>query len=230
MFLCRSDKFSDPYEGSIPKKEVQNRILEQKRIRASYNQTITDEEAKISSETTAEYHKKLRKSFVVNCWHINTTESDAMWQLYLKTNEGVAIQITYQKLFDSLNHNADNIYLSKIRYINYETDIWYQEKDYPVYDYTVFQAIIHKRIAFQHESELRVFQEIDAATLKDTYWDTQPNSNGINISTNLKILIDKIILPPTAGEDVEKKVNHILKKYDCNFDVIPSTLNDPPVY
>ena len=39
-----------------------------------------------------------RDCTAVNCWHINEHESAAMWDLYLKSNEGIAIQSTYQKL------------------------------------------------------------------------------------------------------------------------------------
>jgi len=64
---------------------------------AFYNKTISEEEAIKRSNDIAELHKKLRKSFVVNCWHTNNKgESDAMWRLYLKTNEGVAIQSTVE--------------------------------------------------------------------------------------------------------------------------------------
>lgn len=230
LFLCRADKFSDPYEGSLPKEESEYRIRDQKRIAGLFNQTITEEEAKEGAEILATYQKKLCRSFVVNCWHMNTTESDAMWQLYLKTNEGLAIQTTYQKLHDSLSHNTEEIFLSKVRYINYETGIWRHDTEYPINEYFAYTPIIHKRLAFTHERELRVFQEIHDATSNETYWDTQPIKIGKNLPVTLETLVDKIILPPTAGKDVEQKVKDILNKYKLTFDIEPSRLNGVPVY
>ena len=32
-----------------------------------------------------------RKSYYVNCWHLNGYESAAMWQLYSRNDEGIAL-------------------------------------------------------------------------------------------------------------------------------------------
>jgi len=153
-----------------------------------------------------------------------------MWQLYLKTNEGVAIQTTYQKLHDSLIHNNEDIFISKVRYINYETDIWGHDTEYPIKEYFAYTPIIHKRLAFARERELRVFQEIHDATFDEAYWSTQPKVKGKNLSVTLETLIDKIILHPTAGKDVEQKVEDILKKYKLTFVIEQSELNREPLY
>lgn len=153
-----------------------------------------------------------------------------MWRLYLKTNEGVVIQSTYQKLIDALSHNEEDIYPSKIHYINYETDTWGHDLDYPIGEENIFTPIVHKRSVFRKESELRVFQKIEEAIHNDKYWESQPNSKGKNISVNLKTLVINVILHPTAGEDVEIKVKNILRKYKCNFEIMPSKLIYPPAY
>jgi hypothetical protein len=91
LFFCRSDKFSDPFEASVPKKEVDYRVTERRSHTSYSNRIISNEEAQKSSQDLGDLHKRSRKSFIVNCWHINNGESDAMWRLYLKTNEGVAV-------------------------------------------------------------------------------------------------------------------------------------------
>lgn len=35
LFFCRADKFSDPFEGSLPKREAENRINEMRKIARS---------------------------------------------------------------------------------------------------------------------------------------------------------------------------------------------------
>lgn len=54
---------------------------------------------------------------------MNDYESAAMWKLFLKTNEGVAIQTTYGRLFDSLDKLPKPVYVSTVKYIDYENDI-----------------------------------------------------------------------------------------------------------
>lgn len=230
LFFCRSDKFSDPYEASIPKREVENRIIENMRIAEFYNNTPSFASAKKNSDDMRDLHLQFKKAFIVNCWHINSTESDAMWRLYLKSNEGVAIQTSHQNLSNSLNHNKEEIFISKVRYIDYEKDIWYHEETYPFKSYNLFTPIIHKRKAFIHENELRVIQQIGEAIDKSNYWLYQPNTNGKNVSCDIDLLIDKIILPPTAEDDVQTKVESILEKYSVKKEIIKSKLNDPPFY
>lgn len=61
LFLCRSDKFPDPYEGSIPTIEVQHRVKHQLRMAARVNQAMTVEEAKAKSGEIGESTKNISK-------------------------------------------------------------------------------------------------------------------------------------------------------------------------
>ena len=47
-------------------------------------------------------NKHWPKYNAINCWHMNDHESAAMWKLYLKSNEGIAVQSTYETLRDSI--------------------------------------------------------------------------------------------------------------------------------
>jgi hypothetical protein len=120
--------------------------------------------------------------------------------------------------------------MSKIRYINYEDDIFYDSKEYPVTSYNLLTPIVHKRNAFAHESELRIFQLINEAVDDENYWESQPNYIGKNISCNIESLISNIILPPTSDKIVYEKVRTLLNKYCMNVDIEKSKLNDKPVY
>ncbi len=230
LFLCRSDKFSDPFEASIPKREADNRVNEFLKNSVQLSNPMTIEEAVGKSNEMADFHKRFRKTFIVNCWHISTNESDAMWRLYLKTNEGVAIQSCYNRLYDSLKHNTEEIFVSKVRYLDYDKDIWGHETDYPLKGYNIFSPIVHKRVEFTHENELRVFQHVNDAGDNSSYWDDKPNRIGRNISCDTEILIDKIILPPTSEKDVLNKVENLLTKYGLSKEIAKSKLNEPPIY
>lgn len=41
-----------------------------------------------------------------NCWHMNDGESDAMWKIYVRGSEGVAIQSTVGRLIASFNEQS----------------------------------------------------------------------------------------------------------------------------
>jgi hypothetical protein len=46
---------------------------------------------------------RIFKSTLVNCWHQNEFESEAMWRLYSENHKGIAIQTTFQDLVDSID-------------------------------------------------------------------------------------------------------------------------------
>lgn len=228
LFFCRSDKFSDPFEGTVPKKEVDHRIIEEMRVARFHGRTITADEAKKKSEGMGNFHKRFRRSFIVNCWHINKGESDAMWRLYLKTNEGVAIQSTAERLGHALRDFEGELMMSKVRYIDFDTDIWFHKDEYPLHGYNMLAPIVHKRTAFVHESELRVFQQIQDAVNDETFW--KVDENGRLIPCDLESLIDKVILPPTSDENLAAKVKALLDKYGLKREVEKSKLIQEPYY
>ena len=230
LFFCRSDKFSDPFEGTIPKKEVDYRVKAQKQVAIFFERKITHDEAVEKSKQIGRLHQRFRRAYIVNCWHMNDGESDAMWRLYLKTNEGVAIQTTVEGLYKSFEDFDEQVFISKVRYLDYERDIWFDRTEYPLTSYNLFTPIIHKRKAFAHESELRIFQQIENAVNNDEYWKNEPNYMGRLVPCNIKLLIDKIILPPTSDDSVKRKVEKMLKKYGFKVGIEKSKLNDEPYF
>jgi hypothetical protein len=143
LFFCRADKFSDPFEGSLPKMEAENRKKKMWKISEfpGYNFGLKQIVENISS--LQEDHINFKRT-IVNCWHINKNESDAIWRLYLKDNEGVAIQSTTERIYKTIKDIPEVIGLSKVRYLDYEKDIWYHPVDYPNLAYNFYSPIVHK--------------------------------------------------------------------------------------
>ncbi len=84
----------------------------------------------------------------VNCWHMNEHESAAMWKLYLKSDEGIAVQSTYNKLLNSMHDSNDFMLLvGAVNYIDYNKEV--------IPFGNAFYPYIHKRKSFEHERELR---------------------------------------------------------------------------
>lgn len=230
LFFCRSDKFPDPFEGSIPKKEAEYRIYDQERISYFYGNSFNKIAAEKNVKALSETHKKFKKASVVNCWHINDNESDGMWQLYLEHNKGVAIKSSVNRIINAFEKTNENIYLSKVRYINYENDIWYHEKEYPCSSYNFLTPIVHKRIEFSHENELRLLCNFLEAENDEQYWIKQEFEEGLFISVDLEILVDEIVLAPKSDSDIENKVKEIMNKYGLNKVIQKSRLSSEPIY
>ena len=230
LFFCRADKFSDPFEGSIPKKEAEYRMTTYKSHSTSFNYPFDEQKALNNIKGIQTLHEKFKKGVVINCWHINESESDSMWRLYLKDNEGVAIQTTKERLTCILNKSLEDISISKIRYLNYETDVWYDSKEYPHSSYNMIVPLIHKRIEFVHENECRLFVQIQDAIDIENYWDSQPIEKGKLIQLNVPELIDKIYLPPTCDDKTENKIKDLANSLGFSFEFIKSKLSAEPLY
>lgn len=233
LFFCRDDKFSDPFEGSIPKKvvEARKKMIQEysKKYEYSFNKEKIEKDEK-DNEGFSIRHKLFKRGTIVNCWHINMNESDAMWKLYLKTNEGVAIQTSADSIYKAFRDSIEDVKLSKVRYIDYDHDIWYHPVDYPIKPYNFLIPLIHKRVEFKQENELRIFHEIIEAQNDDTYWDKQPNHIGKFISVKIDKLIHKVILPPTTDNKVELEVKKITSLFKFNFIIERSKLCNEPYF
>src|ERR1700683_2568059 len=102
LFFCRADKFTDPFEGSIPKREADYRPKEAMRRQTAFQRPIDGKMVEDNIAGISSLHRRFKSATVVNCWQINLNESDAMWRLYLKDNEGVAIQTTAAKMMAAI--------------------------------------------------------------------------------------------------------------------------------
>jgi hypothetical protein len=158
LHLCRLDKLGDKdrFEGSLPRgardRLVQELIAQLERdppaelIEARKRWSSAGRTAEWQAEAQVRaYTLALRGSTYVSCWS-QGPESEAMWRLYCEGHEGVAMLTTLQKLRTSLAR-AD-VLIEPVRYIDY------QRESLPGRDY--IQQLVHKRIAFVHEREVRV--------------------------------------------------------------------------
>jgi len=74
-----------------------------------------------------------------NCWHMNDSESDAMWKLYIKGSEGVAIQSNVRCVISSFASCPDTIYMGKVRYVDHATLATPADTSFGLSDYTGFR-------------------------------------------------------------------------------------------
>jgi len=142
LFLSRSDKFEDQYEGTFSEP--------------------TYEEIKKLSENNPEflqYYKKHREKVVVSSWHINEYESFAMWQIFTQNSEGLAIQSTIGRLQKALEVEKEfKQYIGEVKYIDYK-------KEFIPFD-DMFFPFLFKRKSFQYEREVRIIADITSENIK----------------------------------------------------------------
>lgn len=210
LFFSRADLLGDPFEGTNPKLnvEMQNAIFDQWGL---------------SSQQRAQLNKghvQWRKWVVVNCWHMNEHESAAMWNLYAKTNEAIAICSTYQQLRNALDQTC---YVGKVNYIDYDSAF--------VGIGNMFHRFLSKRLSFSHESELRaVILEPPPLihTAEGNLPDCDRKSGGTWKSVDLQRLIDEVRVAPTSPSWFKELVEQVVLRYSLNKPVKQSRLDDAP--
>jgi hypothetical protein len=70
-----------------------------------------------TKEFFTDVYDQVAKSVLVSCWHLSEYESEAMWQLYAKNNQGIALVTTVGQLHDILPEGLGDIY--PVHYIDY---------------------------------------------------------------------------------------------------------------
>lgn len=211
LFFARADKLDDPFEGSYSKANVKLRP-------DVYKEIPPDTLGNLS-----QFFRQLPKYTVINSWHLSECEPAAMWKLYLKSNEGIAIRSTFNQLKDCFKNENREIHIGKVKYIDYEKD-WLPEGN-------VLYPFVHKRKSFEHEQELRaVIQSFSYNKKGEISWSKPPFDDGIYVQVDLDVLIDKIYLSPTSPKWLFELVISVTGKYNLDKEVHQSSLDTAPVY
>lgn len=217
LYFTRSDKFEDPFEGSWPMPNVKLRHEE------IFTANLADPGAVLTKTYDLfMFLKDMRRLHAINCWHMNEHESAAMWTLYLKSNEGIAIQSTYQKLRASIIDD-ERVHVGVVKYIDYKTE--------PIDSNEVISAFTHKRKSFEHEREVRaVIHKWPANGKSPSTPEEEPIGHGIEVRVDLDRLIEKIHISPTAPGWFSDLVANVVKQYGYKFEVTQSLMNEKPTY
>jgi len=212
LYFARADKFNDPFEGSYSKLNIEKRF-------DTYKDIIPNDKI----EAMSIYNEKYPRFIFLNCWHLNNFESAAMWNLYLKSNEGISIQSSFKRLTECFHkHTDNNIFVGKVKYIDYDKD-WLPEGN-------ILHPFMHKRKSFEHEKEIRaVILDLNTKNQKLDL-DSIKFSHGFYVPIDLEILIEKIYVSPTSPDWFYTLVKSITNKYEIDKDVIKSNLSDDPVF
>ena len=192
LFMSRSDKFEDQYEGTFSEP--------------------TFEEIKKIAENNPEfldYYKTHRKNVVISSWHINEYESYAMWQIFTKNNEGLAIQSTIGRLKEALApEKCYEQYIGEVKYIDYK-------KEYLPFDNDFF-PFLFKRKSFQYEREVRIVSDLTKHNLII--------NEGMKANVDIHRLIEKIYIHPKSENWYKNLVIGLMQQLGFDFEIEKSDL------
>jgi hypothetical protein len=189
---------------------------------------------------TFRFHCEMLKHLnFYNCWHMNDGESDAMWKLYLKGSQGIAIQSTVERVKSSFQNTVTHsVYMALVEYIDYvnftppPNSMFFGSSDY-----------MYKRRAFRHEQEVRIgtyncdvrTEFVDNAgfikapkpsvTVEDIL--LYPVRKGIYVSANISALTERVVVYPFAPIWFSDLVTALCKRLGYAFEVVPSEMGRP---
>jgi len=187
-----------------------------------------------------------RRSYFVNCWHLNEYESLAMWDIYSKKDEGIAIVSSESNFIDAFSSIHNNIFGGIIDYADYESP------DFTIDVDNGFNSIMCKRASYDYEREYRlVFWDKEVTHKYIPMQTVEFDSNGkrnishgrasigrceedientepklsFNVKCDLSRLINEIYVSPSAPSWFFDIVDNLVKKYEVNVSVKQSILS-----
>ena len=221
LFFTRADSFEDPFECArgfnfqkdsiYANEENYLRLKVVTQLKKAGNSNPSDVEIDAALTTEKENYlrqqEEKRKNYFVSCWHENERESEGMWKLYTTAlSQGVAVQTTTERL--CLAVGSDSFEIGKVNYTAYDKHL--ENSQIPVW---------YKRDSFIHEREVRV-------VIKDV----GSSDRGKLVPVDLKTLIEKVYVSPTAAPWLADLVKNVMCQYGIDKPVLYSKLNDEPVF
>ncbi len=166
-----------------------------------------------------EYFKEYKKFTCICCWQKSEKESALMWEVYPKSDYGIAIQSTFNRLRQSFVNENKDIYCGEVNYTDSVLNSMPKN---------TLEPFFRKRIYFKEENEIRaVYQEIDRGHEKKSIIDFV--NYGADIIIDLDKLIEKIYVSPKAEKWFHNLVQSIVNKYELNKEIKRSSLGDTPM-
>jgi hypothetical protein len=204
LYFSRLDLLRDPYEGFVTDMSS-----------AEFERHIPGH-----GKGMASLFADQRKWVFANSWHVNEFESAAMWDLYLNSAEGVAIETDFARFRESFSaEKTHNVFIGNVKYIDYAKE--------PVPFGNFLFVPLHKRKSFEHEHELRALvwllstlgrQKLSGESVPEKAMPGLP-PEGINVQVNVEILIRSVFVSPTSQRWYVDVVRSVLEQY--GFGKIP---------
>lgn len=197
LYMNRIDQFEDVFECHFT--SITKKVLEE----SPYS--VLSNSEKIG-----------QKTLYVSCFHASEYETAFMWNQYSQ-QDGIAIRTTAERVKKAFINTKEHIYLSKVKYLDYETDY--------IDPTNLFKLAIHKRKSFEFEQEVRCvcMKFPNEIKLNVSLYDIE-TPKGIKVPVDLNLLIDKIYLSPYAPKYLEDNLKALMDKFNLHKEIINSDL------
>lgn len=188
----------DPFEGTIP-------CVDQRsdRMRALADPNLDVSALKLRVEIAESVDGfGVRAGTVINSWTMHETEVEHMWRIYAdarRDQHGVAIWSTVGQLGKALRFAQEDIYATRVRYIDYRTESFYKPGEYEYGTGNTLVPLIHKHShGYVDEREFRLLHCWRGAGDPNAWWTQYDNCKGHKISVDLNEMICGIVMSPFA--------------------------------
>lgn len=200
LHFTRVDKLKDPYDTSIASFFVEHTNLPQSQLKKM---------KKLEAQ---------RQKLFVSCWHINNeTDSAALWKVYMKSDEGIAVQTTVKKLITVLEASDKDIPFD-LASVDYDTKKLFSKTTKPdgktLWVPKYADVLFTKRSCFKYENELRVMVAFH-----------NPKSTGFDWrDLDINSLIESIRVNSEAPTWVVSLVRDLAKSYNIECKIYKSKI------
>lgn len=209
LFFSRADKLGDPFEGSHSRVNLAMHPILYKDLPAETRQQLPA------------IWKNFRRYIALNCWHWSDHESAAMWSLYGRDHDGIAIKTDFNSLAACFTDDID-VYVGQVEYVDYDVSF--------IPEGSIFPAYLHKRKSFEHEREIRALIMQLPPTDRSGLHAGSPDVwvDGRYCTISLTELVHEVIVSPLAPDWFSDLVKSVAAKYDLHTQVRRSNLAQVP--
>ena len=211
MFFTRADKFADLWEGANSRFTLGLRPQ-------MYLDLSPESRISIFAQMAALKNQMRRETFI-NCWHENSFESAAMWDLYSRDGNGLAVRTTFSRLQQSLASTPFSIFAGRVTYLDYTSE--------PVPEYNTMLPFFCKRSSFAHEREARLLVQDGT---EPNVIETPEEKHGLVAPVDLGRLIEAVYVAPKSALWIRDTVEIMVKKFGLNIPVKQSNMDSDPVF
>lgn len=213
LFFCRVDRFDDPWEGVLPPKlsESIDRVM-----------FVGTSDSRVPFST--HFRRVQIPSHLINCWHCSEYESAAMWSLYARTNQSVAVRSSIGRLRRCFSKTTRPVVIGKVDYCDYANEGFPSLSMKPGRSGVLecLKPFFSKRSSFDHEREVR------ALTYEKN--DDGHIATGVNVEVDVEALVETVYVAPNSPEWFLDTMRSVMDKYGLQqIEAIHSPLDALPI-
>jgi len=208
IHFSRADQFEDPYEVSLP---VPNQMLDYKElVRNSVPPGVefhlTEEQVSQMAEFLRDGANYPKKNAFISCWAQGEHESMALWKIYTKSKNAVAVKCDYAKMVEQL---SDKVMIGKVQYRNYFTEM------IPINNF--LYQVMSKRQEYSYETEIRAVMMNQESPKEFSF---------LRQKIDLPSVVQAVYVSPGCSDFFPNQIKDLTRKYGFDFQIIRSDLYD----